>query len=80
MRQHTKKIINELCNYLGYDLDGPMCQELHDHVQNNPDLQDYIESVRVTVKVCKNVYEDVPTPKDVKEELLIKLNQKRIIP
>ena len=77
MAHHTKKIVNELCNYLGYDLGSPMCKELHEHVQNCPECQAYIESIKSTVKICKDVYKDVPVPEEVKQNLLIKLKIKK---
>ena len=34
--------IDELCNYLGYELDGNMCQELRDFIETCPQWKDYI--------------------------------------
>ena len=77
MSQHTKKIVNELCNYLGYNFESPMCKELHDHVQNCPECQSYIQSVKVTVKICKDAYKDEPAPDDVKKNLLTMIKAKK---
>ncbi|RMH78239.1 MAG: hypothetical protein D6681_20310 [Calditrichaeota bacterium] len=77
MSTHAKKIVDELCNYLGYDFDSPMCKELHEHVQNCPECRAYIESIKKTVKICQTVYKVEPLPEEVKQELLRKLQQKK---
>ena len=77
MSQHTKKIVDELCNYLGYNFESPMCKELHDHVQTCPECQTYIQSVKATVKICKDAYKDEPVPDDVKKNLLNMIKSKK---
>jgi predicted anti-sigma-YlaC factor YlaD len=77
MSQHSKKVVDQLCNYLGYDFESPMCKELHEHVQNCPECQNYIKSVKLTVNMCKDAYKDVPVPEDVKKELLEKIRLKK---
>lgn len=77
MSQHSKKVVDQLCNYLGYDFESPMCKELHEHVANCPECHNYIKSVRVTVNVCKKVYKDVPVPDDLKQSLLQKIRVKK---
>lgn len=73
MSPHTKKIVDELCNYLGYDFQSPMCKELHEHVKHCPECQQYIDSVKMTVKICQDVYPPEPVPEAVKQELLKKI-------
>ncbi len=77
MTQHTKKIVNELCNYLGYDLSSPMCKELHEHVQQCPECRAYIESIKSTVKICQDVFKEEPVPEEVKQNLLLKIKRSR---
>lgn len=77
MSQHTKKIVNELCNYLGYDLESPMCKELHEHVKNCPECQNYIQSIKTTVRICRDVYKEVPVPDDVKQQLLATIQKSK---
>lgn len=76
MSKHTKKLVDELCNYLGYNFESPMCKELHDHVQECEECQEYIQSVKATVKICKNVYKEEPTPDNVKQNLLKMISNK----
>ncbi len=73
----SKKIVDELCDYLGYDFASPMCKELHDHVQNCPECQKYIDSVKMTVKVCKNLNEETPCPENVKKNLLERIKNRK---
>ncbi|MCB0263117.1 MAG: hypothetical protein KDE52_03530 [Calditrichaeota bacterium] len=77
MNKHSKKILDELCNYLGYDLEGCMCKELHSAVEKDEDLQEYIDSVKKTVSICKEVYKEECLPEDVKANLLDKIKTKK---
>lgn len=77
MTLKSKKIVNELCNYLGYDLDDCMCKELHDAVEKSPELQAYINSIKTTVKICQQVYTEKALPEEVKRELLNKIKSRR---
>ncbi len=80
MTLKSKKIVNELCNYLGYDLDDCMCKELHEAVETSPELQAYINSIKTTVKICQQVYTEEALPEDVKRELLEKIKSRRLSP
>ncbi|GAB4366261.1 MAG: hypothetical protein Kow0042_06030 [Calditrichia bacterium] len=73
MKHHGKKLIGELCNYLGEDLDHPMCQELLQHVNECPECRQYIESIKLTVHLCRETFQTVPVPEHVKENLFKKL-------
>jgi hypothetical protein len=77
MNHHGKKIIDELCNYLGQDIDHPMCKELMLHVQECPECKMYLDTVKMTVSLYKQTYDSQPVPGHVKDELLKKLNLKK---
>ena len=70
MPKHKKKTILELCNYLGQDLDHPMCQELIQHVRECPECQFYIDTVKLTVNVYRTTHPDEAVPDSVKHNLL----------
>jgi hypothetical protein len=70
MKKHDKKVLNELCSYLGEDLDNPMCQELIQHVEECPDCRFYLDTVKMTVHVFQKTHPTTPVPNDVKENLL----------
>lgn len=72
----SKKIINELCDYLGYDLDGNMCKELHAHIQVCEKCRDYVESVKQTVTICKSATRKAVVPEDVKQDLINRLKKR----
>ena len=50
-----------------------MCKELHEHVKHCPECQQYIDSVKMTVKICQDVHPPEPVPETVKQELLKKI-------
>ena len=77
MNKHSKKIIDELCNYLGYELDDCMCKELHGAVSEDRELQAYIDSVKKTIKICKEVYKEENLPESVKQDLLSKIKSRK---
>ncbi len=78
MPAHKKKIIDELCNYLGHDLDDCGCQELREHIENCPNCLEYIESIRTTVSICKEAYKEEPVPDNCKKSLLRMLEEKKL--
>ncbi len=67
---HSRRIVNELCNYLGQDLDSPMCRELQAHVESCPECMEYINSVKLTVTVFRENYKPQPLPEEIKLNLL----------
>lgn len=80
MKKHSKKILDELCNYLGQDVDHPMCKELLQHVNECPDCRIYLDTIKMTVSLYRKTYEPSPVPSDVKEKLFktLKLKQSKI--
>ncbi len=77
MKKHSKKTINELCNYLGQDLNHPMCKELMQHVHDCPECRMYLDTVKMTVSLYKKTHESEPVPNHIKEKLLKKLNSEK---
>jgi hypothetical protein len=77
MKLPNKKILKELCNYLGEDLDTPMCQELLKHVHDFPECQFYIDTVKMTVNLFRETHSSQPVPSEVKKELFRILKSKK---
>ena len=77
MKIPNKKILNELCNYLGQDLDHPMCQELIKHMQDYPECQFYLNTVKMTVSLYRETHPSEPVPSHVKKELYKVLKMKK---
>jgi len=78
MKKHDRKVLNELCNYLGEDLENPMCQELIQHVNECPDCQFYLDTVKMTVNIFRGTHPSTPVPENVKKDLIksLKLDKK----
>lgn len=77
MKKHSKKIMSELCNYLGQDLDHPMCQELLQHVNVCPECQFYLDTIRMTVSLYRETHQTKPVPNHIKRELFRNLKLKQ---
>ena len=74
--KHTRKLINELCNYLGQDFDRPMCQELWRHIQECAECREYIQSIRTTVELIRDIHKPHKAPEEVKIRILKMLRSK----
>lgn len=74
--KHDHKIMDELCNYLGEDLDSPMCQELKEHVDNCTICQNYIKSVKSTVLILKKLEEEKKVPESLIRSVMQKIKEK----
>ncbi|MBN2366609.1 MAG: hypothetical protein EH225_11930 [Calditrichaeota bacterium] len=74
MKKHTKALIDELCQHLGEDLDHPMCKELVQHIQECPECQFYLDTVKMTVNIFRETHKPESVPEDVKKNLLKSLN------
>ncbi len=70
MKKHNLKTIRELCNYLGEDLDHPMCKELARHLQECPECQFYLETIKLTVNLFRDSHPPKPVPEEIKKKLL----------
>jgi len=76
MKEHKKKTVHEICNYLGQDLDHPMCKELIQHLKECPDCQFYLETVKLTVNLFgKPIHQN--RYRKTQKKLLTSLNLKK---
>ena len=71
----TKKIYEEMCEYLGEDLDHPMCKQLKKHVENCPDCKNYLDSIKKSIILFKKASSDKEVPEDKLKGLLNKLKE-----
>jgi hypothetical protein len=74
--KHNHKIMDELCDYLGEDLDSPMCQELKSHVDNCEICQEYLRSVKGTVYILKKLQADQKVPEVIVQKIIQKVEKK----
>ena len=77
MKKHKKQIVHKICNYLGQDLDHPMCKELMQHLEECPDCQFYLDTVKMTVSLCRETHKSEPVPEEVKEQIFKSLKIKK---
>lgn len=77
MKEHKKKTVHEICNYLGQDLDHPMCQELIRHLKECPNCQFYLDTVKLTVNLFRETHLSKPVPEELKKKLLSNLVLKK---
>ncbi len=57
MEETNKKcndVINHICENLGEDNDSPNCKALKEHLNNCPNCQSYLKSVKLTIELYKN--------------------------
>lgn len=64
-----KKTFHEICDYLGGDLDSPLCQEIKDYMESCPECKIYFDSVKKTVVLCRENEEQFRLSKDAKNQL-----------
>ena len=69
--------MNEFCTYLGQDLEHPMCKELKRHIAECPHCQEYLQSIKLTVKIFKETNESIPIPQQIQHQLWEKLHLKK---
>lgn len=75
--KHDHKIMSELCNYLGEDLDSPMCLELKEHVDNCEICQEYLRSMKSTVMILKKLQVEKDAPEDLVRKILTKIEKRK---
>jgi hypothetical protein len=74
MKKHNKRVINDLCTYLGENLDHPMCKELIRHVEECPECKFYIDTIKTTVNIFRETHPVKSLPDKVKKDLFKTLN------
>ena len=74
-----KKMVEQICDFMGEDIDSPKCQEVADHLNMCPKCKVYFDTVKKTVTLCRNMDEEKKLPKDVNERLFKVLNLEDIM-
>lgn len=67
--QHKASILKLVQEQLGLDLDAPLLREVAAHMEECPDCQVYVVSVRQTVELYRNTESDRSIPDDVSRRL-----------
>lgn len=71
-----EKTFKELCDYLGGDLDSPLCQDVINFFEEHPECRSYLESVKQTVFLFKEHETEQKTPLECKQKIINELLSK----
>jgi len=76
MKKNIKheKILQQICDFMGEDLDAPACKEVAEHIEKCPSCKIYLDTVKKTVILCRKLEENKKLPKDVNQRLCKILN------
>jgi predicted anti-sigma-YlaC factor YlaD len=66
---HHKMVYKQICDFMGEDLDAPVCKEVADHLRSCPNCRVYLDTVKKTVTLCQEVEKEIGVPEDVKDRL-----------
>ena len=69
-----QEIHKQICDFMGEDLDAPICKEVADHLEECPNCRVYLDTVRKTVILCRDAEKEQHLPDDVKNRLFKVLN------
>ncbi len=70
MPLHHKERIKEICEIMGEDLDAPLCEEVIEHLNACPTCKVYLDTVKKTVFLCREVECPEELPQEVNDRLL----------
>ena len=69
-----KKMVEQICDFMGENIDSRACQEVMDHLKMCPTCKVYIDTVKKTVTLCRDMEDDKKLPEDVNNRLYKVLN------
>ncbi|TFG94905.1 MAG: hypothetical protein E4H13_14170 [Calditrichales bacterium] len=67
--KNHKDVYKQICDFMGEDLDAPICKEVAEHLEECPNCKVYLDTVRKTVILCRDAEKEQQMPNDVKERL-----------
>jgi hypothetical protein len=69
-----KEIYKQICDFMGEDLDAPVCKEVAEHLEKCPNCKVYLDTVKKTVTICQGTEKKEEMPEDIKNRLFKVLN------
>ena len=69
-----KEVYKQICDFMGEDLDAPVCKEVAEHLENCPKCKVYLDTVKKTVTICQETEKEKELPQDIKKRLFKVLN------
>ncbi|MCP4725887.1 MAG: zf-HC2 domain-containing protein [bacterium] len=65
-----EKVYKQICDYLGGDIDSPMCREVKEHLDACPECNVFFDSIKKTVTLCREDAITMKTPKDCQDKII----------
>jgi predicted anti-sigma-YlaC factor YlaD len=65
-----QKIVKQICDFIGEDIDEPVCKEVADHLSACPSCQAQFDSIKKTVSLYRQVEQKQTMPNDVSLRLI----------
>ena len=69
-----KKMVEQICDFMGENIDSPACQEVADHLKMCPTCKVYFDTVKKTVTICQETEKEEKLSQDIKNRLFKVLN------
>jgi predicted anti-sigma-YlaC factor YlaD len=69
-----KEVYKQICDFMGEDLDAPVCKEVAEHLESCPKCKVYLDTVKKTVTICQETEKEKELPQDIKKRLFNVLN------
>jgi hypothetical protein len=77
-KESHKEIVKRICDFMGEDLDAPACQEVAAHVEKCPECKIYLDTIKKTVTLCRDLETSKKLPSDVNHRLFKVLDLERL--
>jgi len=65
-----QKIVKQICDFIGEDIDAPVCKEVADHLAACPSCQAQFDSIKKTVTLYRQVEQTQSVPNEVNLRLI----------
>jgi len=75
--EHSK-IVKQICDFMGEDIDSPACKEVADHLNMCPTCRVQFDTVKKTVTLCREMNDDKKLPEDVNNRLFKVLDLQKL--
>ncbi|MCK4549503.1 MAG: zf-HC2 domain-containing protein [Candidatus Krumholzibacteria bacterium] len=72
---NCREYLENLCSYVDGEADDSICREIEKHLSDCPDCRIMVDTLRKTVKLCRDGKEE-PLPEELKARMKAILEQK----
>jgi hypothetical protein len=74
MKEKKSKMFDQVCDFLGQDIDSEPCQVIQEHLQVCDNCEIFVDKIKKTVKVFQVTNDCEKIPDQVSKKLFAKLN------